>query len=82
VVSDIYDLIVIGNGAAASAFAYPCREAGWRVAVIDHRPLGGTRALRAAIRRRCWSAHRRRSITQGGSPVRASPASCGSTGRR
>jgi glutathione reductase (NADPH) len=44
--SDLYDLVVIGSGAAASSAAYPCREAGWRVAVIDHRPLGGTCALR------------------------------------
>lgn len=43
---DTYDLVVIGSGAAASSVAYPCREAGWRVAVIDHRPLGGTCVLR------------------------------------
>lgn len=40
------DLIVVGSGAAASAAAYRCRAAGWRVAVIDSRPLGGTCALR------------------------------------
>jgi glutathione reductase (NADPH) len=44
--SEHYDLVVIGSGAAASSVAYPCREAGWRVAIIDHRPLGGTCALR------------------------------------
>jgi glutathione reductase (NADPH) len=44
--SEQFDLIVIGSGAAASSVAYPCREAGWRVAVIDHRPLGGTCSLR------------------------------------
>jgi glutathione reductase (NADPH) len=43
---ELYDLVVIGSGAAASSVAYPCREAGWRVAMIDHRPLGGTCALR------------------------------------
>lgn len=40
------DLIVIGTGSAASAVAYPCRSAGWTVAVIDSRPFGGTCALR------------------------------------
>lgn len=40
------DLIVIGTGSAASAVAYPCRSAGWTVAVIDSRPYGGTCALR------------------------------------
>lgn len=43
---DLYDLVVIGSGAAASSVAYPCREAGWRVAMVDHRPFGGTCALR------------------------------------
>jgi glutathione reductase (NADPH) len=43
---ELYDLVVIGSGAAASSVAYPCREAGWRVAMIDHRPFGGTCALR------------------------------------
>jgi glutathione reductase (NADPH) len=44
--ADFYDLAVIGSGAAASSVAYPCREAGWNVVVIDHRPLGGTCMLR------------------------------------
>jgi glutathione reductase (NADPH) len=44
--SEHYDLVVIGSGAAASTVAYACREADWRVAIIDHRPLGGTCALR------------------------------------
>ena len=44
--AESYDLIIIGSGAAASTVAYPCREAGWRVAMIDHRPLGGTCVLR------------------------------------
>ena len=37
-----FDLVVVGTGVAASTVAYPCREAGWRVAVIDSRPFGGT----------------------------------------
>ena len=41
-----YDLVVVGSGTAASVAAYRCREAGWRVAVIDHLPFGGTCALR------------------------------------
>jgi glutathione reductase (NADPH) len=41
-----FDLIVVGTGAAASTVAYPCREAGWSVAVIDDRPFGGTCANR------------------------------------
>jgi glutathione reductase (NADPH) len=41
-----YDLIVIGTGTAAAVAAHRCRAAGWRVAVIDHLPYGGTCALR------------------------------------
>jgi len=40
------DLIVVGTGAAAQSVAYPCREAGWRVTVVDSRPFGGTCAQR------------------------------------
>jgi glutathione reductase (NADPH) len=41
-----YDLVVIGTGTAATVVASRCRAAGWTVAVIDHRPFGGTCALR------------------------------------
>src|SRR5712664_28308 len=41
-----YDLVVIGTGTAASVAASRCRTAGWRAAVIDHLPFGGTCALR------------------------------------
>ncbi|TAM24174.1 MAG: NAD(P)/FAD-dependent oxidoreductase [Candidimonas sp.] len=41
-----HDLIVIGSGTAANVTAFNCRKAGWSVAVIDHRPFGGTCALR------------------------------------
>src|SRR5215831_10457933 len=41
-----YDVVVIGTGSAASAVAFRCRDAGWKVAVIDSRPFGGTCALR------------------------------------
>ncbi len=40
------DLIVLGTGSAAQSVAYPCREAGWSIAVVDSRPFGGTCALR------------------------------------
>jgi pyruvate/2-oxoglutarate dehydrogenase complex dihydrolipoamide dehydrogenase (E3) component len=41
-----YDLVLIGTGMAAQAAASRCRSAGWRVAVIDHLPFGGTCMLR------------------------------------
>ena len=43
-----FDLVVIGTG-VTSAVASRCREAGWRVAVIDSRPFGGTCALRGCV---------------------------------
>ena len=41
-----YDLIVIGTGTAAQVAAGRIRKAGRSVAVVDHRPFGGTCALR------------------------------------
>jgi glutathione reductase (NADPH) len=41
-----YDVLVVGTGAGAQSAAYPLREAGLRVAVVDSRPMGGTCALR------------------------------------
>lgn len=41
-----YDLIAIGSGTAAQVAIARARKRGWRVAVIDHRPFGGTCALR------------------------------------
>jgi glutathione reductase (NADPH) len=43
---DSYDLIVIGTGTAAQVTAARLRRAGRSVAMIDHRPFGGTCALR------------------------------------
>jgi len=43
---DSYDLVVIGTGTAAQVVAARVRRAGRSVAVIDHRPFGGTCALR------------------------------------
>ncbi len=44
--SENFDLVVIGTGSAASTVASRCRKAGWRVAIVDSRPFGGTCALR------------------------------------
>ena len=41
-----FDVVVIGTGSAASTVAGRCRAAGWKVAVVDSRPFGGTCALR------------------------------------
>lgn len=43
---ETYDLIVIGTGTAAQVAARRVRKAGRLVAIIDHRPFGGTCALR------------------------------------
>ena len=37
-----YDVVVIGTGVVGNTVASTCREAGWRVAIIDARPFGGT----------------------------------------
>ena len=44
--TESYDLIVIGTGSAGSGATYACRRAGWRVAVVDDLPYGGTCANR------------------------------------
>ena len=41
-----FDLIVIGTGLAGNGAAHCCRQAGWRVAVVDDEPYGGTCPLR------------------------------------
>jgi glutathione reductase (NADPH) len=43
---DTYDLIVIGAGMAGINAANKCGAAGWRVAIVDELPYGGTCALR------------------------------------
>jgi glutathione reductase (NADPH) len=43
-----FDLLVIGTGIASKA-ASRCRDAGWKVAVVDSRPFGGTCALRGCV---------------------------------
>ncbi len=44
--AEAFDLIVIGTGTAGGAVASRCRNAGWRVAIVDELPYGGTCALR------------------------------------
>ena len=41
-----YDLVVIGAGMAGAAAANKTAAAGWRVAIVDELPYGGTCALR------------------------------------
>jgi len=41
-----FKLVVIGTGVAASTVVWKCHSAGWKTAVIDSRPFGGTCALR------------------------------------
>jgi glutathione reductase (NADPH) len=41
-----YDMIVIGAGMAGVSAANKCAAAGWRVAIVDALPYGGTCALR------------------------------------
>jgi len=45
-VTDTFDLIVIGAGMAGIASANKASAAGWRVAIVDELPYGGTCALR------------------------------------
>lgn len=40
-----YDLLAIGTGTAAQSAVTRVRNAGWRVAIVDERPFGGTCAL-------------------------------------
>lgn len=47
-----YDLIAIGTGTGASGVAAACRKAGWKVAVVDNLPFGGTCALRGCLPKR------------------------------
>jgi glutathione reductase (NADPH) len=44
-----FDLVVLGSGTAASSIASQCRAVGWRVAVVDRHPFGGTCALRGCV---------------------------------
>lgn len=41
-----FDLVVIGTGSSGTAVATRCAAAGWKVAVVDELPYGGTCVLR------------------------------------
>ncbi len=41
-----FDLVVLGAGTGAVGVARPCAKAGWKVAIVDCLPYGGTCALR------------------------------------
>jgi glutathione reductase (NADPH) len=41
-----FDLIVVGTGSSGTSAAIRCAHAGWRVAIVDERPYGGTCPLR------------------------------------
>ena len=43
---NMFNIVVIGTGVAASTVAWECHGAGWTIAIIDSRPFGGTCALR------------------------------------
>ncbi len=42
----VFDLVIVGSGTAAMVAAFRVRAAGWRVAIVDEKPFGGTCALR------------------------------------
>lgn len=44
--TESYDLIVIGAGMAGVSAANKCASKGWKVAIVDALPYGGTCALR------------------------------------
>jgi len=44
--TEAFDLVVVGTGEGGSATATRCRAAGWRVAIVDELPYGGTCSLR------------------------------------
>jgi glutathione reductase (NADPH) len=44
-----YDLIVIGTGNAGTAMSLEARHAGWKVAIADELPYGGTCAVKGCI---------------------------------
>ena len=53
---DAYDLIVIGAGNAGQEAASIARAAGWRVAIIEARDVGGTCPLRGCIPKKVLAA--------------------------
>ncbi|MDD1673207.1 MAG: NAD(P)/FAD-dependent oxidoreductase [Methanomicrobiales archaeon] len=47
--SSQYDLVVIGTGNAGMHMALKARQSGWRVAIVDELPYGGTCAVKGCI---------------------------------
>lgn len=45
VLSDTFDLVILGSGPSATRVATRCAQAKWKVAVVDPNPIGGTCAL-------------------------------------
>lgn len=43
---DRFDVVVLGTGAGGGGVASRCAKAGWRTAIVDDQPPGGTCALR------------------------------------
>jgi len=54
--SQRYDLVVIGTGNAGQAAAAVARRAGWRVAIVEGRDVGGTCALRGCVPKKVLAA--------------------------
>jgi glutathione reductase (NADPH) len=48
-----FDLVVIGTGSPGTTVAHKCRAAGWRVAIIDSKPFGGSARYGVVIPKRC-----------------------------
>ena len=44
-----YDLIVIGSGSGLNVAAHAVNEYGWKVAIVEDGPLGGTCLNRGCI---------------------------------
>jgi glutathione reductase (NADPH) len=53
---DAYDLIVVGTGNAGQLAAGVARAAGWRVAIVEGREIGGTCALRGCVPKKVLAA--------------------------
>jgi len=60
-----YDLIVIGAGVAGMASANKASAHGWRVAIVDSLPYGGTCALRGCDPKKSFDAEPKLSIALG-----------------
>ena len=54
--SAAYDLVVIGSGNAGQLAAGVARAAGWRVAIVEGRQVGGTCALRGCVPKKVLAA--------------------------